>query len=102
MTVCAYSFKKYTSTSFKGNYFSLKLFWIFSFKIDGSGPGFGYKLGQNPGSGSGSKFNVFGSTTPLISNIIFKLVQVDGVPASVQGHLDQVSQCFICLKFEQK
>ena len=31
MTVCAYSFKKYTC--FKENYFSLKLFWIFSFKI---------------------------------------------------------------------
>ena len=25
----------------------------------------GSKLGQNPGSGSGSKFNVFGSTTLL-------------------------------------
>ena len=31
MTVCAYSFKKYTC--FKENYFSLKLFRIFSFKI---------------------------------------------------------------------
>ena len=35
MTVCAYSLKKYTC--FKENYFSLKLFWIFSFKIDSTG-----------------------------------------------------------------
>ena len=32
MTVCSYSFEIYTC--FKENYFSLKLFLIFSFKID--------------------------------------------------------------------
>ena len=37
MTVCAYSLKKYTGTCFKENCFSLKLFWIFSFKIDSTG-----------------------------------------------------------------
>ena len=36
MTVCAYSLKKYTSTGtcYTEIYFSIKLFWIFSFKID--------------------------------------------------------------------
>ena len=61
--VCAYCFKKFTR--FKENYFSLILYWIFSFKIDSINlvpdPGSVSKLGQNPGSGS--EFNVFGSPT---------------------------------------
>ena len=71
MTVCAYSLKNIPVL--KVNYFSLKLFWSFSFKIDciTLGPGWiqiriRSKLGQNPGSRSGSKFNVFGSTTPQV------------------------------------
>ena len=73
MTVNDYNFKKY-STCFKENYYSLKLFWIFSFKIDSITlryPGSGSKLAKilDPGSKSsqnpksGSKFKVFGSTT---------------------------------------
>ena len=61
MTVSSYSLnKKYTS--FK-ELISLKLFWIFSFKVNSIkySPGSGSKLGQNPGSGS--KSNVFESTT---------------------------------------
>ena len=52
--------KKYTC--FKENYFSLKLFLIFSFKIDSIILDLDLNWAKIPDP-SGSKFNVFGSTT---------------------------------------
>ena len=81
----------------KEDCFNLKLFLIFSFKIDGVnldldpdlGPGSGSKLSQN--LGSGSKFNVFGSTTLALRFFLFFHILASNNPNSHHPYVTPVT-----------